>query len=455
MIIITLFLFIFTLQTSLFMNISIFIIVIVCLTGIIIYLFYAYNKARGNTQQLNSEITVKQASLEMLSARLSESKDKEARLEDIITGLNGELSSTKIENGKLAERIRITDEEKEKIRIEAENRFKLLANEIFEDKTKKFKETSEARLSEILNPLKENIELFKKTITDNYTTEAKERYSLQERIKELIELNHTIGKEAKDLTQALKGNSKMQGDWGEMILENILEKSGLTRDQEFFIQTSTNEDGKTIRNEDGRLLRPDVIVKFPDGKILVIDSKVSLTAYVNYINCDNPELQEQYIKQHLSSIRSHISELRNKRYQDFVGGNTDFVMMFVPNEAAYITAMQHDSGLWQEAYDSRVVIISPTHLISVLKLIYQLWSHDKQTRNAINIAEESGRLYDKFVNFVNDMNRIEKGLNQTQNAFEDAMKKLANGTGNLITRAEKLKELGAKATKALPSEAKE
>lgn len=455
MIIITLFLFIFTLQTSLFMNISIFIIVIVCLTGIIIYLFYAYNKARGNTQQLNSEITAKQASLEMLSARLSESKDKEARLEDIITGLNGELSSTKIENGKLAERIRITDQEKEKIRIEAENRFKLLANEIFEDKTKKFKETSEARLSEILNPLKENIELFKKTITDNYTTEAKERYSLQERIKELIELNHTIGKEAKDLTQALKGNSKMQGDWGEMILENILEKSGLTRDQEFFIQTSTNEDGKTIRNEDGRLLRPDVIVKFPDGKILVIDSKVSLTAYVNYINCDNPELQEQYIKQHLSSIRSHISELRNKRYQDFVGGNTDFVMMFVPNEAAYITAMQHDSGLWQEAYDSRVVIISPTHLISVLKLIYQLWSHDKQTRNAINIAEESGRLYDKFVNFVNDMNRIEKGLNQTQNAFEDAMKKLANGTGNLITRAEKLKELGAKATKALPSEAKE
>ena len=455
MIIITLFLFIFTLQTGLFMNISIFIIVIVCLTGIIIYLFYAYNKARGNTQQLNSEITAKQASLEMLSARLSESKDKEARLEDIITGLNGELSSTKIENGKLAERIRITDQEKEKIRIEAENRFKLLANEIFEDKTKKFKETSEARLSEILNPLKENIELFKKTITDNYTTEAKERYSLQERIKELIELNHTIGKEAKDLTQALKGNSKMQGDWGEMILENILEKSGLTRDQEFFIQTSTNEDGKTIRNEDGRLLRPDVIVKFPDGKILVIDSKVSLTAYVNYINCDNPELQEQYIKQHLSSIRSHISELRNKRYQDFVGGNTNFVMMFVPNEAAYITAMQHDSGLWQEAYDSHVVIISPTHLISVLKLIYQLWSHDKQTRNAINIAEESGRLYDKFVNFVNDMNRIEKGLNQTQNAFEDAMKKLANGTGNLITRAEKLKELGAKATKALPSEAKE
>lgn len=437
------------------MDISIFIIVVVCLAGIIIYLFYAYNKARVTSQQLNSEIAAKQTSLEMLSTQISESKNKEAALEDTITGLNDELSYTKIENGKLAERIRITDEEKEKIRIEAENRFKLLANEIFEDKTKKFKETSEARLSEILNPLKENIELFKKTITDNYTTEAKERYSLQERIKELIELNHTIGKEAKDLTQALKGNSKMQGDWGEMILENILEKSGLTRDQEFFIQTSTNEDGKTIRNEDGRLLRPDVIVKFPDGKILVIDSKVSLTAYVNYINCDTPELQEQYIKQHLSSIRSHISELRNKRYQDFVGGNTDFVMMFVPNEAAYITAMQHDSGLWQEAYDSRVVIISPTHLISVLKLIYQLWSHDKQTRNAINIAEESGRLYDKFVNFVNDMNRIEKGLNQTQNAFEDAMRKLANGTGNLITRAEKLKELGAKATKALPPDTKE
>lgn len=437
------------------MDIITFIIVFVCLAGIIIYLLNAYNKARNTIQQLHSEITAKQTSLDMLSTQLSNARNKEAHLENTIKILNDELSSIRIENGKMTERIRITDEEKEKMRLEAENRFKLLANEIFEDKTKKFKETSEARLTEILNPLKENIELFKKTITDNYTTEAKERYSLQERIKELIELNQTIGKEAKDLTQALKGNCKMQGDWGEMILENILEKSGLTRDQEFFIQTSTNDDGKSIRNEEGRLLRPDVIVKFPDGKILVIDSKVSLTAYVNYINSDTPERQEQYIKQHLSSVRSHITELRNKRYQDFVGGNTDFVMMFIPNEAAYITAMQHDTELWQEAYDSRVVIISPTHLISVLKLIYQLWSHDKQTRNAIRIAEESGRLYDKFVNFVNDMYRIEKGLSQTQNAFEDAMRKLSNGTGNLITRVENLKELGAKATKSLPSDTKE
>lgn len=427
----------------------IFLIVIFVLISFVIWLTLAINKSRNAVQFLNSDIATKQAIVDTTTMQVNELKAKNSQLEASVQLFQAELSTEKIENGKLVERIRITDEEKSKLQQESQSQFKLLANEIFEDKTRKFKETSEARLAEILNPLKENIETFKKTITDSYTVEAKERFSLQERIKELIDLNHTIGKEAKDLTLALRGNNKMQGDWGEMILENILEKSGLTRNQEFFVQATTDDNGNVFRNEAGATLRPDVIVKFPDNKSLVIDSKVSLTAYVNFVNAETTELQNSYIKQHIASMRSHIAELKNKKYQDYVDGNTDFVMMFIPNEAAYIAAMQNDPNLWQDAYDSRVVIISPTHLISVLKLVNQLWSHDKQTKNAINIANESGKLYDKFVGFINDMNKIEKSLNQTQLAYSDAMNKLSNGTGNLITRVERLKDLGAKATKSL------
>lgn len=388
--------------------------------------------------------------LQMSNQKLTDiTKREEDKIAENIK-LTDELSNLKVENGKLTERIRITQQEQKQLQEQAESQFKLLANEIFEEKSKRFKESSEVRLSEILTPLKENIETFKKTINENYNTESKERHSLNDRIRELIELNQTIGKEAKELTMALKGNSKVQGDWGEMVLENILEKSGLERDREFFVQASTDLDGKVIRNDEGRILRPDILIKFPDEKLLVIDSKVSLTAYLRYINAESTDEQQLNLKQHITSIRSHVNELKVKRYQDYVGGNTDFVMMFIPNEAAYISAMQFDHNLWQDAYDAGVLIISPTHLISVLKLIHQLWSHDKQTRNAINIAEESGKLYDKFSSFVTDMGKIEKSLNSTHNAFNDAMKKLQTGTGNLITRAEKIKLLGAKASKSLP-----
>ncbi|MEG0012397.1 MAG: DNA recombination protein RmuC [Muribaculaceae bacterium] len=426
-------------------------IISIATLAVAIWLTRSLRGSQETIQSLSTDISTKQTEIASLIAQIAELKTKNEKNDNFVQSLNSELSIVKIENGKLSERIRITDEEKIRLQQESQSQFKLLANEIFEDKSKKFKETSEARLAEILNPLKENIETFKKTISDGYTAEAKERFSLQEKIKELMELNNTIGKEAKDLTLALKGNSKMQGDWGEMILENILEKSGLTRDQEFFIQATTDDNGNVIRNEEGGALRPDVIVKFPGDKRIVIDSKVSLKAYVSFMNAETPESQNLYIKQHLLSIRSHINELKNKKYQDFVGGKTDFVMMFIPNEAAYITAMQNDQDLWQDAYDSRVVIISPAHLISVLKLVNQLWSHDKQTRNAIIIAEESGKLYDKFAGFVNDMNKIEKSLNQTHSAYNDAMNKLSSGTGNLINRAEKLKELGAKASKSLAS----
>ncbi|MBQ7854019.1 MAG: DNA recombination protein RmuC [Muribaculaceae bacterium] len=348
------------------------------------------------------------------------------------------------ENSKLNERIKFLSEEKERITADAELRFKNLATKILQENSATFKEQNESRLSEILNPFKENIEQFKKLISENYSNEARERFSLERRIKELIELNNNISKEAKELTLALKGNSKIQGNWGEMILESILEKSGLEKGREFSVQESTY-------NEDGKRLIADVVINYPDGRKIVIDSKVSLNAYTDLLNCEDQNLLETYKKKHILSIRNHINELKNKNYQDYLGDKkAEFIMMFIPNEAAYIYAMQIDHNLWQEAYDSRVLIISPTHLISVLRLVEQLWQHDRQTRNAIEIATESGKMYDKLVGFIEDLKLIEKSISSAHNAYDKAINKLYLGKGNLVSRAEKLKEMGAKASKSLP-----
>lgn len=350
----------------------------------------------------------------------------------------------------------LNDEEKRKAEQKerdemAELRFKNIATEILEANTRRFNTNSEEQLGKILSPLRDNIEQFRKTVTESYSNEARERFSLQERIKDLMELNKSIGKEARELTEALRGNSKVQGDWGEMILETILEKSGLKKGLHFTVQQTTDCDGNTLRNERGNCLRPDIVVNYPDGRCMVIDSKVSLTAYVNLVNAENSAQTENFGKQHLNSVRQHIRELADKNYQEYVGDKkTDFVMMFIPNEAAYLTAMNLAPDLWQEAYDKRVIIISPTHLISALKLVEQLWRQDDIKRNVLSIADESGKMYDKFVGFVEDLQKIRKSFDSTSSMMDDAMKKLKTGTGNLIRRAENIKKMGAKATKALP-----
>lgn len=334
---------------------------------------------------------------------------------------------------------------------ESENRFRILANEVLSNNSDIIRRQNEAQLREILTPLRENIDAFKKSVTDAYSSEARERFSLQQSLREMIELNRTIGREAKELTEALRGNSKIQGDWGEMILETILEKSGLKRDVHFHVQMTADASGRTIHDSKGRGLRPDIVVDFPDNRCMVIDSKVSLTAYVNMINSDCKADTDSFLRQHLMSVRQHIKELAAKNYQDYIGTrSTDFVMMFIPNEGAYLTAMNADTDLWQEAYDRRVIIISPTHLISALRLIEQLWRQDDMKRNVLEIATESGKMYDKFVGFVDDMNRIARSLDNAHAAFDGAMNKLQTGTGNLINRAENLRRLGAKATKRLP-----
>lgn len=409
---------------------------LICI-GIISLLLYLLHTQNSQNTSLNAEKLLHENQSALLTQQVSELKSEISQNKLIETKLRED-------NSRLNERIRFIEDEKEQLSKESELRFKNIAGEILQQNTTIFKEQNETRLNEILSPLKENIEQFKKTIAESYSNEARERYSLQVHIKELIELNQSIGKEAKDLTLALKGNSKIQGNWGEMILENILEKSGLEKGREFHVQEATT-------NEEGKRLIADVVVSYPDGRKIVIDSKVSLNAYTDYVNCDNIEEQELYKKKHLTSVRNHINELKTKRYQDYLGNEkAEFVMMFIPNEAAYICAMQLDHNIWQEAYDCRVLIISPTHLISVLKLIEQLWQQDRQTRNAIDIANESGKMYDKLVGFVDDMLKINNSINNAQKAYNDAMTKLTEGKGNVICKAKKLKEMGAKTSKALP-----
>lgn len=377
-------------------------------------------------------------------------KDKAAR------ALRNELEEARIENARLKEKIGNVEAFNNSVREETKAQFKSLAADIFSSQSEKFKEANETRLSEILNPLKEDIKDFKRRVDDTYMNSSKERTLLGEQMKRLMELNMSIGKEARDLTEALSGNTKVQGDWGEMVLETILVKSGLVEGENYFVQRTKNDDGTQIKNDDNGRLRPDVVVALPDKKCIVIDSKVSLTAYVNYINADNEDDRQRFGKAHLLSVRSHLKELETKRYQDFVGvGNDDridYVLMFIPNEHAYMAAMTLDNNLWMEAYEKRVVIISPAHVISTLRLIAQLWMRDKQTKNALKIAEEGGKLYDKFVGFVNDMQTVEQSLGKASEAYASAMSKLHTGRGCIVSKVENLKKLGAKTSKTLPSD---
>ena len=437
--------------------------ILVALVATVVF-FVVYNSSRKGWQQslavreseaadLKVRNGVLEAQVKSCTARLAEVQAQLDFANREREKLNREKGDLQARNQMLSENMEVQKQEVQRIRQEMNNEFKVLANEILQEKSKSFSEMNHERLAEILNPLKERLEGFKKTVEETYNNEARERFSLKEQIKELVERSESIGAEAKQLTHALRGDSKIQGDWGEMILESILEKSGLEKDREYFIQeTLRDEEGHTIQGSDGRKMRPDVIIRYPGGENhqMVIDSKVSLTAYVNYVNAEDADEARLALKQHLVSVRKHIDELAGKSYQDYVGKG-DHVMMFIPNEAAYLAAMQADHALWQYAYEKKVLLLSPTNLIAALKLVADLWQRDKQTRNAIDIAEEGGKLYDKFAGFVEDMEKIGKSLNTTAMAYTDAMKKLKTGNGNLIGRVENLKVMGVKAKKNLPA----
>ncbi|WP_394338012.1 DNA recombination protein RmuC [Chryseobacterium lactis] len=338
-----------------------------------------------------------------------------------------------------------------KIQEESKLQFENLANKILEEKTEKFTTLNQNNLKNILEPFQEKIADLKNKVNEAYEKENKERFSLAEKVKELAELNQQISEDAKKLTRALKGESKTQGNWGEMILESILEKSGLVKGREYFLEHELrDEDNNALFSEfSGKKMRPDAVIKYPDERNVIIDSKVSLTAFTELVDETDQDVYLMKLNQHLGSIKNHITQLSQKAYDDY-GKSLDFVMMFIPSEPAYIAAMQADQNLWNYAYERRILLLNPSNLITSLKLIADLWKREYQNRNSMEIAERGAKLYDKFVGFVDNLEKVGRNLDQAKNVYNDAYKQLYTGNDNLVIQTQKLKSLGIKNKKDLP-----
>jgi DNA recombination protein RmuC len=357
-----------------------------------------------------------------------------------------ELSAQHVEIKNLREKLDMQKKEVEELQEKFTLTFENLANKILKSNSTEFAESNQKKLDQILNPLKEKIVSFEKQVQEKYLDETKERSKLLEKIDELTRLNQSIGVEAHNLTNALKGDNKAQGNWGELILESILEKSGLVRDREYTLQYSTE-------NAEGKKIQPDVIVNLPDSKHIIIDAKVSLTAYQAYVNADDDLERDRYLKAHVLSVRSHIKQLSEKNYQSGKGVNSpDFVLLFMNLEPGFSAALKADNELYFFAQERQIVIVSPSTLLATLRTISSVWKHERQTQNAIEIARRSGALYDKFVGFIEDLQKIKRGIDTSRDAYEAALNKLQHGSGNLIRRVEHIRELGAKATKRIPGD---
>jgi DNA recombination protein RmuC len=327
-----------------------------------------------------------------------------------------------------------------KFKLEFEN----VATKILKQNTLDFSASNQKSIQEILFPFKQKIEAFEKTVNETYQKGVKEQVDLQAEIKKLYDLNLRLSEEANNLTRALKSDTKKQGNWGEMVLERLLERSGLVKGEEYLVQES-------FRNDKGELTRPDVIVKLPDNKHIIIDSKVSLLAYEAFVNAENDEEKTKHLKAHTDSVREHVKGLAERNYQLTEKLDTpDFVLLFMPLESAFSIAVQQQPDLFTFAWERKIVLVSPTTLLATLMTVGSIWKHEKQTRNAIEIAVQGGRLYDKFVAFLSDLETLGKQIDRVQVTYDEAHKKLYSGKGDLIGRVEKLRELGAKTAKEIP-----
>lgn len=404
------------------------------------------NELKRNNIELNKDVEHLQSRIEKSIEEFNKQKEREHKLQEEKSTLNAQLSSSNANLKNLEEKLTSQKAELENLQERFTKEFKLAADAILKQNSQDFSKAHQKELDEVLKPLKEKIKSFESSVEQKYVDETKERSALKQEIKQLIELNKTLNDQAENLTTALKGENKTQGNWGEMVLERILESSGLIKGEEYETQYSdTNVDNKRIQ--------PDVIIKLPEDKHIIVDAKVSLVSYERLINCKEESEREEHIKAHVLSVKNHVRILSEKNYQSGIGVNSpDFVLLFMPIEPSFSLAAQFEPGLFTYAWDKKVVIVSPTTLLATLRTISSVWKHERQTKNAIDIADKAGRLYDKFKAFVDDMQKIEKGLNSAQNSYNDAFNKLSSGKGNLVSRAENIKDLGAKANKSLPKD---
>jgi len=413
--------------------------------GLIITRLYSKNKFLSKEKDLENNIGLLQAKSVDHEEEITELKrelqiESDNREKAVQLNVKYEADYTNLEDKLNNERKQLDDLQK-KFTTEFEN----IAHKILKQNTIEFQNTSTKSMGDILNPLKEKILNFEKKVEDTYQKGIKDQTNLLAVLKNLQVLSMRLDKDAQDLTKALKSDSKKQGNWGEVVLERMLEDSGLIKGQEYFIQ-------ETGRNEEGQIIRPDIVITLPQEKHLIIDSKVSLTAYHEFITSDKEEEKEKALKKHLESIKSHVKELNDKNYTSMSNKNIpDFVLMFMPVESAFALAVQADASLFNYAWEKKIVIVSPTTLLATLKTIEAIWRQEKQTKNALEIAEQGGKLYDKFAGFLVDLEKIGVNLGRATDSYREAHKKLSTGRGNILSHVEKMKTLGAKTSKNLPS----
>lgn len=410
----------------------------------------------GGSQEYRDQILGLQKDKEYLESRLENAKEefrnrelREKELIDERTELNRQLSSSNTKLNNLEEQLASEEKRLAELQERFNKEFQLLANSILKKNTEEFSKSHQKGLEDILKPLKEKIKTFEESVEKKYDQEKTERITLKTEIQNLLEMNKTLNEQAQNLTNALKGESKTRGNWGELVLERILESSGLIEGEEYHTQHSdTNNEQKRIQ--------PDVIIHLPDEKHLIIDAKVSLVAYENYVSEVDEIEKAKHLKLHLASVRNHVAQLSDKNYQSGKKLNSpDFVLLFMPIEPAFSLAVQEDAQLYAYAWERKVVIVSPTTLLATLRTIASVWKNEKFTRNVQEIQEKAGALYDKFVGFLEDMQKIDRGLISARSAYDDAYNKLKDGKGNIVKRIENIKTLGASSKKEIPSEFKD
>jgi len=396
-------------------------------------------KQKAETGKMEERLDQSDLQQERLQERFQNVLNEREQIRKEKDFLNSELVRRNTEFDNLEKKNREQREEVEKLQEKFTKEFENLANKILDEKSSKFTKQNKENLEILLNPLQEKIKTFEKKVEDTNKESVGRHSELKEQLKHLSELNRQISKEADNLTKALKGDSKMQGNWGELVLTRILEKSGLEKGREYTIQDS-HED------ESGKRLQTDVLIHLPDGKKMIVDSKVSLVDFERFVSEENDDLKQGHLKKHIASIRKHVDDLSSKKYHYLMDESPDTVFMFVPIEPAFAIAAANEPKIYEDAFDKQVIIVTPSTLLAALRLVDNLWQNDRQTQNALAIAKEAGALYDSFTNLTDELIKVGKQIGTVQGTYENAMKKLT-GRGNLIRRVENLKKLGAKASK--------